>query len=169
MWYWSLCQKAKKTSQAHLCNIKERYCHYLMTGRFHMFHQPILKNKNPKIINWNTRLLLLKHAADGMSVNSTPHTHYKIILGLKASPLLFFLFCFSTFTIIFSPAATICKQHTEKGRSSSYHGQGLAEGVDGHLIGGVWSGDHRRLEGVCRQWSSTETEIKNTVRTCKSF
>lgn len=97
--------------------------------KFHRFHQPIknlssgttgssenhcqLKHTHLKNLNIKTccRMQIVKYP-----IMNTTLSHYKMIL----SRLVFFLglvFFFSlpppTCTIIFSPAATICKQHTE--------------------------------------------------------
>lgn len=71
---------------------------------------------------------------------NTLHSHYKMILS-KCELLFFF-----TFTINFSSAATICKQHTERAEREQTRG-GVAWGSDGKTVGRSQSADCCRLEG----------------------
>lgn len=115
--------------------------HYMITGSFTYFTSPLKMNHLAPLKTTSTENPLSNKTCCGQEYSIMNTT-----LSLKKTDL-FSLLLPPTCTIIFSPAATICKQHTER-VEPSYHGQGLAEGSDGHLLGRMQSADCRRLEGL---------------------
>lgn len=91
--------------------------------KFHIFHQPI-KNEPTGTSGCSENhfylkptdlknLRVIKHAADGNILEWTTHTltTKRYCQEIRSST---FFFSSPTCTIIFCPAATICKQHTER-------------------------------------------------------
>lgn len=129
MIYWSSCPKAKKkpqqniTMSRHNVQYSNENCHYMMAGSFTDF-TCLLKSYQVETtgssgnhcylkhthLKKTQKTSILKHAADAKVKNTT----LALQKDLKVVSLRLRFFPSPTRIIIFSPAAAICKQHTER-------------------------------------------------------